>query len=101
MSKNTKRIWLNREIIGKEGGQYHIEGSCGHEQIIVAIDPSVIRGLPSHDHEAALLGMIGRIEIAAAAKFAAGESQRVHRYHSPEFSHHLIVLTDLDLLEQS
>lgn len=93
------RIWLDREIIGQPEGAMHFRGTRGDEAVVVAIDGSVFRDWPTTERHSRLLALHDRFELAAKRNFDAGQSGRVHKYHSPDFEHHLIAVTDQDLAE--
>jgi CBS-domain-containing membrane protein len=93
------RVWLDREIIGPPDGAMHLRGTMGHEAVVAAVDGSIFRDWPVAERHARLLALHRQFESAAERNFALGRSARVHEYHSPNFKHHLIAVTDCDLLE--
>jgi hypothetical protein len=69
-----ERLWLDREPTKNCRGHYEFAGDCGLDQIIVEIDPSIIRGLSDVESAQRLSTMHHQLQEAARRKYRDSEA---------------------------
>lgn len=95
----AERLCLKYQVAVNERGHLQVEGYCGGDRIVVELDASVAGDASEQDRIAVILRKHALIQGAARRKYAAGEARRVHYPYSDRYRHHLIALTDQDLIE--